>query len=310
MDATADNPPPEPPQPVSLGRMLSEQRERHGLSRSDVALRLHMSPSQIEAIETGQYERLPKGPFLRGFLRNYAKLLGIPPESVLSQLAETAPPEQAPRIVVPTQNIRFDPIGDRLSNPYVKATVLAAVAVAVAFTVMYWWLFMRGTAPTTVHKPATNGEAVTAAPAQPAVSVPDVPPAAPPVAPAPVAAPAPGTPSNAPAKPEAAKPEAAKADAARAEPSKADAAKVATAGRGIGVLRFHFEAESWVEVRDARDKVLFQQLNPAGGDAEVRGRAPLAVIVGNAHAVQLSYNDKPFPLDPHTKVDVARFTLE
>lgn len=304
MDAAADNAVNAAP---SLGQALAAERERQGLSRADVAQRLHMSAYQVEALEMGDYGRLPKGTFLRGFVRNYAKVLGIPPESVLSQLAETAPPEPAPRIVVPTQNIRFDPIGDRLANPYVKATVLAAVAVAVAFAVMYWWLFMRDTAPTTVHKPAaTNGEAVTVAPSQPAVPAPEVPPANPPVAPPPVATPpASGAPSSMPAKTEPAKPEVAKADAA-----KADAPRTAAAAQGGSVLRFHFEAESWVEVRDARDKVLFQQLNPAGSDAEVRGRPPLAVIVGNAHSVRLTYNDKRFPLDPHTKVDVARFTLE
>src|SRR5205085_6670014 len=101
-----------------------------------------MSPSQIEALESGDYARLPKGTFLRGFVRNYAKMLGLDPESVLSQLAQATPRGPAPGIVVPSQNIRFDPLAERLSNPYVKAAGLAAVAVALAFSGMYWWLFI------------------------------------------------------------------------------------------------------------------------------------------------------------------------
>ncbi|HWH39272.1 MAG TPA: DUF4115 domain-containing protein [Usitatibacter sp.] len=76
------------------------------------------------------------------------------------------------------------------------------------------------------------------------------------------------------------------------------------------MLAFHFDAESWVEVRGANNRVLMQRTNAAGSDAEVTGRLPLRVIVGNASHVSLRYNGQDFPLAPHTKVDVARFTLE
>jgi hypothetical protein len=34
------------------------------------------------------------------------------------------------------------------------------------------------------------------------------------------------------------------------------------------------------------------------------------VVVGNAPAVEVLYDDRNFPLEPHTKVAVARFTVE
>src|SRR5437764_12859704 len=116
-----------------VGQMLAAERERQGLSRLDIAQRLHMSAYQVEALETGDYKRLPQGTFLRGFVRNYAKLLGMPTDSVLPLLAETAPGGKRPRIDVPTQNIRFDPLGERLANPYVRAGAIAFVAIAVGF---------------------------------------------------------------------------------------------------------------------------------------------------------------------------------
>src|SRR5712691_10660591 len=138
-----------------VGKMLGAERERQGLSRLDVAQRLHMSAYQVEALETGDYGRLPRGTFLRGFVRNYAKLLGIPAESVLPLLDQGVPRDTKPDIVVPTQGIRFDPIGERLANPYVKAAMLAVVAVALGFAAMYWWLFVRPTPPATAgRKPA------------------------------------------------------------------------------------------------------------------------------------------------------------
>src|SRR5262249_47173032 len=143
-----------------------------------------MSPWQVEALEKGDYARLPRGTFLRGFVRNYAKTLGLAPESVLKLLADASPRDPTPGIVVPHQNIRFDPIGDRLASPYVRATAIASVAVVIGFAAMYWWLFIRPAPPAQARKPAAENVAAAAA-AVPAAESPK----AEPIAEAPKAAP-------------------------------------------------------------------------------------------------------------------------
>ena len=308
----------------TLGATLAQERERQGLSRAEVAQRLHMSPWQIEALERGDYERLPKGTFLRGFVRNYAKLLGLAADSVLPLLAEGAPPEAAPRIIVPTQNIRFDPLSERFSSPYVKAAALAVVAVAIGFAGMYWAMYVRPSA-TASHKAEAARVAaplpriVAPAPAPSPAPVGVTQPSAPPTASAPSASTPPAAPAPAPAKGGAAPSDARASPAAPAEKAAAktapkdSAAAPSAPAKPAGaakVIRFHFEGESWVEVRDARGKVLFQRLNAAGSDAEVSGRPPLDVVVGNAPEVQMTYDGRDFPLEPHTNVAVARFTLE
>jgi cytoskeleton protein RodZ len=71
-----------------------------------------------------------------------------------------------------------------------------------------------------------------------------------------------------------------------------------------------FEGESWVEVRDGTGNTIFSRLNAAGTERVIKGAPPLSVVVGNASSVKLLYHDKPVDLQPHTKVDVARITLE
>jgi cytoskeleton protein RodZ len=71
-----------------------------------------------------------------------------------------------------------------------------------------------------------------------------------------------------------------------------------------------FERQSWVEVRDRNDRVLFSQLNPAGAVQTVQGTPPLSLVIGNAAGVRLTYKGKAVDLAPHTKTDVARLTLE
>jgi cytoskeleton protein RodZ len=52
------------------------------------------------------------------------------------------------------------------------------------------------------------------------------------------------------------------------------------------------------------------QLNPAGSERVVEGRPPFSVVIGNAHHVRITYDDRPVDLTPHIRVEVARFTLD
>jgi cytoskeleton protein RodZ len=308
--------------PLDLGATLASERERQGLSRADVAHRLHMSPWQIEAIETGDYERLPKGTFLRGFVRNYAKALGLAPEPLLEMLAGAAPATPAPGIVVPTQNIRFDPLGERLGSPYVKAATLALVAVAIAFAAMYWAMYIRPRPPALVlhgaasktAAPASSGAPAAQPGPAPSQSAPSAsasqPDSAPPSSPGPAASPS--SPATlAPSAMQAPAPSPASApSAAPASPAASNAASPAAPVPGAKQARLRFNGESWVEVRDANGDIVFQKLNPAGSEAKFSARPPLQVVVGNAPEVEMTWDGKPFDLDPYTKVAVARFTLE
>jgi cytoskeleton protein RodZ len=333
----------------SPGSVLAAERERQGLSRADIAHRLHMSVMQVEALEVGDYERLPRGPFLRGFVRNYSRVLGLDAEAIVGLLVSSAPHETAPRIVVPTQNIRFDPLGTRLSNPYVKAAGIATVVVALGFAGVYWWIFVRPLSPATTpaRKPAAAAPATPVpTPAPPAASgVPESSPVPPPTtlsspavslsSPPPAALPPPAVPiaSNpepAPireaakaqgAVPPAAAPAPAKpaAPSASASPISLPAAPAATpaprmfeppaAAEGGGVVRMNFRSATWVEVRDSSGKILLSRNQPGGSDAEVAGKPPLSVVIGNAADVRLTYNDRVIDLEPHTRVSVARLTL-
>ena len=308
---------------MTLGQTLAAERERQGLSRADAAQRLHMSAWQVEALETGNFTRLPKGTFLRGFVRNYAKVLGLAPESVIPLLSEDAPPGGRPGIVVPTQNIRFDPLHERLQSPYVKAATISFVVVAVALAAMYWWIFIRPAPPAGImHKsqPATPPVA--------AIPVPETAPAVAPSFPAPPPAPAvaaaPAKPAPAPTKAAAAEKVAAPEKVAAADKAAApektapadkngptDAAGAPlVVGDGPGKLKFRFHGNSWVEIRDARGKIILSKLNPAGSEARIAGQPPFSVIVGNAPEVELFYNDREVDLDAYTKVAVARLTVE
>ncbi|MGH8632043.1 MAG: DUF4115 domain-containing protein, partial [Burkholderiales bacterium] len=78
----------------------------------------------------------------------------------------------------------------------------------------------------------------------------------------------------------------------------------------VGVVRMIFEQESWVEIKDRAGNTIFGQLNPAGSRRRASGETPLSIVIGNAAGVRLTYNDEEVDLAPHTRVDVARLTLD
>lgn len=68
----------------SPGNQLASARQRHGFTPEYVASKLHLRVRIIELIEADDYERLPEPVFVKGYLRAYAKLLGMNHEPILN----------------------------------------------------------------------------------------------------------------------------------------------------------------------------------------------------------------------------------
>ncbi|HZM37032.1 MAG TPA: DUF4115 domain-containing protein, partial [Burkholderiales bacterium] len=88
------------------------------------------------------------------------------------------------------------------------------------------------------------------------------------------------------------------------------AAPVKPLAPGVHRIVVRCEQEAWIEVRDGLDRLLISSLNPAGTERVVRGRPPFSLVIGNAQHVRVTYDDRPIDLQPHTRVEVARFTLQ
>ena len=81
-----------PRTPRSPGATLLAERRSQGLSLGDVARQLKLSVRQVEALERDEYSGFSGSVFVRGFLRNYAKLLHLDPDRVLEAAGESIAP--------------------------------------------------------------------------------------------------------------------------------------------------------------------------------------------------------------------------
>ncbi len=260
-----------------VGELLAEARESQGLTLDDIANQLKFSTRQIEALEAGRFEQLPGGPFVRGMVRSYARLVNLDPAALLARMGGGAATQDTNRIA-----IRFNqpvPFSDSSKRSNVIYAALSLVVLAVAAIVVIQWRQDRLAPPV---KPAPPPVVLAPAETPNPLMESEIPP------PPPVQAPAP--------KPQVAPIE------RRSEPP------VATAGRQRVSLRL--DAESWIEIKDASGATLVSQLIPGGTERTIEGEAPLSVVIGNAHHVQLTHNGKPVDLRPHIKVEVARLTLK
>lgn len=260
------------------GAMLRMAREARGTTIAEVASALKMSPRQIEAIEGEDFSRLTGATFIRGFIRNYARLLKIDAAPVLAALAEQTTLPQVELNAPADAGVRMPTSGGRQGKGLLGATVLALAVLGIALA-LYFDAIDLGALLNRQGGPAAG---------------PAVPPQVVQPLPQPVAAVQPTATAEGPS----------------AEARSAGSPDHPIPKSGGHQLIFTFDGSSWVEVRDAAGRTLFSQMNAKGTTQVVEGRPPFHLVVGNASHVRLQYNDQPIDLRPHTRVDVARLSLE
>ena len=292
----------------SAGQRLREAREVRGLTIDEVATRLKLSPDQVVALESDEFSRMHCNTIARGFIRNYARLLGLDATELMDALGRSVTLRQNVLAVPGSTNIPIL-VGGRLVSRRNHIWIAAGFGLLFAMLLIYPLLpadfirtmtssikgvFGATAAQTETAQTPSMPEASSSstAPATSAVSASEST-ISPPVIIAPGVAP------SAPTAP---------VDGGDATP----VALVPSVAANVedNVLRFSFTQSSWVEVKDRSGKVIFSQLNPPNSQREVSGQPPFSLLIGNAGSVSLSYRGKPVDLSKRSKDDVARVTLE
>ena len=299
-----------PERPGAAGAALLKERRRQGLSLGDVSRQLKLSVRQVEALERDDHSAY-KGPvFIHGFIRNYAKLLGLDPEPLIraTDAMLNPPPIVAPVAREPEQGWS---VGAQKKKMSLWPAAVAVVAVGIAMSI-----YIGGRrAPDAARNAPPVAARDTPAPATKALAGPkasvEAKSKADPKAEEIATKPAAKSDKNPETRPEPKTETKAESTGRRVpvESGGAQAAQGAETGARMTV-RMIFEQDSWVEIKDRSGNTIFGQLNAAGSRRSVSGDPPLSVVVGHAAGVRLFQGDKSIDLAPHTRVDVARLTLE
>ncbi|MGE8069623.1 RodZ domain-containing protein [Pseudomonas sp. NPDC089569] len=333
---------------VNPGETLRQARESNGWSLAEVALKLNLTVNSLSNLEAGDFDKLPGHTFARGYIRAYAKLLGMDQAVLVQQFDQSTGTD--------SHGSNVHSLG-RIEEPVrVSHTILRIVSLLLLVAVIgggfIWWqdqtslrtkeltslspehVEVEGADGTTQIHPLDEpedqavaegqGEAATtlALPqSEAAAQAPVEAQATAPVAPAP-AAPAPAAPAHSTA-PVAVTP-ATPAPAAPVVPAPTVAAPVAPSAAatvvatpapapapavGQGQVQVQFTADCWTQVTDGGGKVLFSGLKRKGDSLSVNGKPPFAVRLGYARGAQVSYNGQAVDVAPFTSGETARLKL-
>ncbi|WP_145185082.1 MULTISPECIES: helix-turn-helix domain-containing protein [unclassified Pseudomonas] len=317
------------------GELLRQARENREWSQAEVARKLNLTVTSLNHLETGAFDKLPGHTFARGYIRAYAKLLGMD-QAPLVEAFDQYTGTHAKGSDVHSLGRIEEPV--RLSHNIMRGVTLLLL-VAVVGGSFIWWQDQGSTkgrdlakmalehvevesadGTTQIHPldepedqavtagqqaesaalplPQASAEAADQNSSQSAPAASESAPVAAEQAPvqAPAAAPAPAS-------------AVAPAPAASSAPAAASAPEAAAAPAGSAKVAIQFTADCWTQVSDGNGKVLFSAIKRKGDNLELTGKPPFALRLGFARGAQVSYNGQPVDVAPFTSGETARLKL-
>jgi cytoskeleton protein RodZ len=306
-----------PPLP---GGVLAAERQARGWSVEYVASHLKLATRQIQALEEDRYDALPGMVVIRGFIRIYAKMLGVDSAALVAALpAETAPAgiQSRPSRALSTPFSESSlPLRGRRELPVARLAWLGIGVLAIAgiFGATKYGVWSEVRNSSLLQRLHVGSVASTGAVA-PVVDHPE--PGAEPVAVADsensAAEAASATRDDAPATAEPAPTVAAAPAAAIASPAQATPAAVAPVARaavGVNPLQLTMRQDAWVEIRRADKTTMISRVLKAGTTESFDIAEPVSMTIGNAAGVEATLRGQPLSLASATGGNVARLNLK
>ncbi|WP_257967746.1 cytoskeleton protein RodZ, partial [Vibrio parahaemolyticus] len=306
----------EVPLSIEAGTLLKNKRESLGMTQKQVADRLRLRVSVIEDIENNRFESQQVATFTRGYLRSYAKFVGLDEKVVLVALEQTAdvkPKEQEIEMQSFSRKTKHEKHNSRIMLlTWVIAIVIIGISAA------WWWQNQQENSLAQVVAEAnvetsqpsadeiadidlmTEEELIASTPAELAASNNTA---------SESSINAAQTDEVVPAETEESTTEATQEPVAVIEAAEEvqDASPVVP--EGMTLLTMKFKADCWIQVKDTNGKTLVSGTQKPGQDVELTGKAPFKVILGAPEGVTMTFASEPVDLSGYTSGKVARFTL-
>lgn len=307
------------PLALSPGQQLSAERKKQGLTEREVADKLKITLSKLHNLEKDKFDGFPAQIYLKGYLKNYARLLGVPEQRIISAYQLYAEQLDIQDEYDPAPE--YEAVPETSKRPFIIGGVVLILAVCVL-------LFLQAqpklsdTASLSPESPNVQA-LVEAEPAEIpeaielSTSSPELPLAS-----------DQAVESVDEATVEYIEPEAAVVDDAATLVDQAEAiteeveilASRITAVELVNlssppelelaeevpvtaelasvndVLDFRFDNSCWIEVRDNTGSLLYSGLENPGTQRQIEGEAPFQVVIGNVAGTALTFNGEAVPL--------------
>lgn len=281
----------------SPGKLLRAAREQAGVHVAALAGALKIPVSKLEALESDNFSALPDAVFARALAASICRVLNLDPAPVLKMMPKNDADNfsaAGPGINATFKDSSRKTGRNSFSDYALRPVGVAVVLLLIGAVALFFIPLGSQSSATTEENTETDVRVVEPETMTPAIS----PPLA--IADA-IAAP----------EPLEATAGAVSTDASSTSVEPASAASEAqTAVAPAALLEFRALGESWVQVRDATKKIVFERTLAKGEVGSATGSLPLSVVVGRADATEVFVHGKPFELSSVAKENVARFEVK
>ncbi len=298
---------------VQCGEALYIARTNEGLSTQEVAKQLRLGNAQIEALERDDFASLPEATIVKGFIRNYAKLLKIPAEPLLNAYIQLAPEKEGYNFAL-NPGINMKITESRKSRKLNYFFAFAALLLAAGIWFFYQSYVQK---PNPINPMPESTELLPELELPISEQVEDTPtttlvmpeqPKEPPVEAAETAVAAKVEAGD--AEPEAVvTPEKAQDSEELEEAEQSEEAVTTEPPTVVGKTRLQFSAtqETWLSVVNVSGREVYNKILYAGDRDTIDISQPSEIVVGNAHGTTLIVDGKSIDLAPYTRINVARY---
>jgi cytoskeleton protein RodZ len=288
---------------LSAGQLLREARLKAGVHVAVLSVNLKVPVRQLEALEANEFDA-DKGPvFYRGLAASVCRQLNLDPAPVLALLPRPSGQLAAGKhMLQPTAAPRLSKSETFQTRSSLKVFGLGALLLVLTLAFVWMpsplqWTWLDG-----VKLPWASPDSP-AEVTQEVQMVPSLVSSTPASMSAPVV---PLIPSDAMVPPSVPAPVLPTLNTSTNSPGAAVLPKSANSVPWV----FAASGESWLELRDAQNSVVWSGVLKAGETTRIESPLPVRVVVGRAQAVSVTLRGAAFDLKPHTQVAVARFEVK
>lgn len=280
------------PAAATIGARLRAAREAQGLSVADCGHRLRLPIKVLERLEADDFGSPEHFVFLRGALKGYATLLGLPPGSCDDALRRAAPAEQ-PALVAVARTSQTRWLLQRYGTAATYIVLTATIAVPLVLLGLRGGLQRPTARIVSLDQPAVTASApvATNATAPRAAAVPLEPDA---------------TPFRASMTPFAA---IGLNDDSTTPAVASTTAPLPVVPVGQHTLVLTATADCWFDLTDADGNKVDSGMLHAGDTRTWHSAGVLHVTLGNASGVSVTQDGQPLALDSFMRANVAHFDV-
>ena len=296
----------------TVGEILHNKRKEIGLSLDEIMEKLNLDSNLIELLENNDYEKFKVETYLKGYLRAYAKLLGIDGDRII-KLYKESNPEKEPEILPDVKPKNQKNSGDRSVKLF---SYILGLSIAISMLIWYqknimikpdvnengignielnknneingvdtsykiiihsdYWQWPIDNISERYRETGSNNQSKSL--------------------------------KNEKIQDEL-KEDVIQEQALETEESPVEESPVYETQQSADTVVLDLREDSWVEVYDREGNRLFLDLARGGKNYIINGNSPFDILLGAANGVSVEFNGSIVNIEPYTRYGIARFTL-